>query len=58
MTISSYYTPTRVTFGPKSEENVAPELTQEGAKKVLIHYGSSRIERNGLLDKRLLSSPN
>ncbi len=45
-----YYTPTRVTLGKKAEEKVGEELLREGAKNILIHYGSRRIERNGLLD--------
>lgn len=49
--ISTYYTPTRITFGPGAEDRVAEEIEREGKKKVLIHYGSSRIEKNGLLDK-------
>lgn len=49
--LSSYYTPTRITFGPGAEEKVAEEIKKEGKKKVLIHYGSNRIEKNGLLDK-------
>lgn len=49
--LSTYYTPTRVTFGPGAEDNVADEIKKEGGRKVLIHYGSSRIEKNGLLDK-------
>ncbi len=44
-----YYTPTRVTLGKKAEEKVGEELLREGAKNILIHYGSRRIERNGLL---------
>lgn len=51
MTLSSYYTPTRVTFGRHAEDSVAEELQREGAKRVLIHYGSDRIVKNGLLDK-------
>ena len=49
MSLSSYYAPTRVTLGRNAEENVALELKKENAKKVLIHYGSGRVEKNGLL---------
>lgn len=49
--LSPYYTPTRVTFGENAEENVGKEIKRENAKCVLIHYGSSRTEKSGLLDK-------
>lgn len=51
MTQSFYYAPTRITFGPGSEDNAALELQKEGVRKVLIHYGSNRIEKDGLLEK-------
>ena len=51
MSLSSYYAPTRVTLGRNAEENVALELKKENARKVLIHYGSGRVEKNGLLKK-------
>lgn len=51
MTLSTYYAPTRVTMGKGAEEMVGLELKRERAGKVLIHYGSDRIERSGLLDK-------
>ena len=50
MGLSFYYTPTRVTFGPGAENNAGSELKKEGAAKVLIHYGSQRIVKNGLLE--------
>lgn len=50
MVLSSYYTPTRVTFGIGAEEAAATELIREGAKNVLIHYGSDRVIRNGLIE--------
>ena len=53
MTLSNYYAPTRVTFGRGAEENIAMELKKEGARKVLVHYGSDRIEKNGFLDRIL-----
>lgn len=51
MTLSNYNAPTRVTFGRHAEDNVGEEIVRQGSRKVLIHYGSSRIEKNGLLDK-------
>ena len=50
MGLSFYYTPTRVTFGPGAENNAGSELKKEGAAKVLIHYGSQRIVKSGLLE--------
>lgn len=53
MGLSRYYTPTRVTLGPDAWKEVACELKKEGARKVLVHYGSARIEKNGFLDSIL-----
>ena len=50
MVLSSYFTPTRVTFGIGAEEAAATELIREGARNVLIHYGSDRVIRNGLIE--------
>ena len=50
MVLSSYFTPTRVTFGIGAEEAAATELLREGARNVLIHYGSDRVVRNGLIE--------
>lgn len=50
MVLSSYFTPTRVTFGIGAEEAAATELIREGARNVLIHYGSDRVVRNGLIE--------
>lgn len=46
-----YYTPTRVLLGKDAELEVGNELELQNAKKVLIHYGTDRIEKTGLLDK-------
>lgn len=47
----TYYTPTKVVF-EKGAENLAGQmLCENNAKKVLIHYGSDRIVKSGLLDK-------
>lgn len=53
MGLSRYYTPTCVTLGPDAWKEVACELKKEGARKVLVHYGSARIEKNGFLDSIL-----
>ena len=48
---STLYTPTRVTLGQGAEDNLGNELRAFGARKVLMHYGSERIIRNGLMKK-------
>ena len=45
------YTPTRVILGKGAEESLAGELEIDGARKVLIHYGSERIVKDGLMGK-------
>lgn len=46
-----YYAPTKVYFGRKAEENIAPFLKEFGAKKVLIHFGGGSVVRSGLLGR-------
>lgn len=46
----NYYSPTRVIFGKKSEEQVG-ELCAKYGKKVLLHYGGGSIKKNGVYDK-------
>lgn len=46
-----YYAPTNVHFGAGAENKVAEVLRAEGARKVLIHFGSGSVKRSGLLDK-------
>ena len=45
----TYYSPTEVVFGAKSEERIGALAVKYGAKKVLIHYGGQSAERSGLL---------
>ena len=47
----TYYTPTKVNFGEDAEEHIGADLKARGAKKVLIHYGSERVKKDGLFDK-------
>ena len=45
----TYYTPTKVAFG-KGQVARTGELAKEyGATKVLVHYGSERVKKSGLL---------
>ena len=49
----SFYAPTEVVFGQKSEEQVARLVKKYGGSKVLVHYGGQSARRSGLLDKVL-----
>ncbi|GHV19142.1 NADH-dependent butanol dehydrogenase A [Clostridia bacterium] len=44
------YTPTKIVFGKGEQKNIG-ELIKPHAKKVLVHYGSDRIKKNGLFDE-------
>lgn len=46
-----YYNPTKIYFGKDAENNTGRAAAEFGGKRVLIHYGSSRIIKNGLFDK-------
>ncbi|MBK5254108.1 MAG: iron-containing alcohol dehydrogenase [Peptostreptococcaceae bacterium] len=48
-----YYAPTEVIFGKDVENEVGKELLKSEATKVLIHYGSERAVKSGLLDRVL-----
>ena len=51
MAIKEYYTPTHVYFGEGAAELAGKVLKEQGATKVLIHYGGGSVVRSGLLDK-------
>ena len=46
-----FYTPTKIYFGTDAESFIGEDLKGRGATKVLIHYGSERVRKNGLFDK-------
>ncbi len=46
-----YYTPTKVVFGKETEYQVGKLVREQGATKVLLHYGGSSAERSGLLTR-------
>lgn len=46
-----FHTPTKVYFGKDEELKVGKIISEYGAKKVLVHYGSSSAKKSGLLDK-------
>jgi alcohol dehydrogenase YqhD (iron-dependent ADH family) len=45
----NYYAPTKVIFGKDTEQQVGNLVKEQGAKKVLIHYGGQSAEKSGLL---------
>ncbi|MBK5201683.1 MAG: iron-containing alcohol dehydrogenase [Spirochaetaceae bacterium] len=51
MTNFNYYTPTRVVFGNNTEKETGALIKNIGGTNVLIHYGSERIVKSGLLKK-------
>ena len=46
-----YYTPTKVVFGRGAELKTGELIKEQGAKKVLLHYGGGSAERSGLLGR-------
>lgn len=47
----TYYTPTKVVFGKKAEEQAGKLIKEKGCHKVLLHYGGKSAKRSGLLDR-------
>lgn len=47
----TYFTPTRVVFGKKTELEAGKLIKAYGCKKVLLHYGGGSVKRTGLLDR-------
>jgi len=50
-----YYSPTKVLFGKDGAGKVGGAIKQYGGTKVLLHYGSDRVLKNGLMDKVVAS---
>lgn len=46
-----YYAPTKVVFGKGAEEQTGRLVKEQGATKVLLHYGGGSAERSGLLGR-------
>lgn len=46
----NYYTPTKIVFGDNTVCKIGSLASSFGAKKVLIHYGSPRVIKSGLID--------
>ena len=51
MAITEYFTPTHVYFGKNAEAKTGEILSKMGTKKVLVHFGSGSVKKNGLLDR-------
>ena len=47
----SYYSPTKVLFGRKTEEKVGKLVKDFGGKRVLLHYGNKSAVRSGLIER-------
>lgn len=47
----NFYAPTEVVFGKNAEAQTGPMVKKYGATKVLLHYGSGSVVRNGLLGR-------
>lgn len=50
MAVKEYFTPTHVYFGEGAADLAGKVLKEQGAHKVLIHYGGGSVVRSGLLD--------
>ncbi len=46
-----YYSPTKVIFGKGTEAETGKLVLEQGAKKVLIHYGGKSAVKSGLIDR-------
>lgn len=46
-----FYAPTKVIFGKGTEMQVGKLVKEQGAKKVLVHFGGGSVKRSGLLDR-------
>ena len=47
----TFYAPTKVVFGHKTEEKVGELVAEAGAHKVLVHFGGKSAKASGLLDR-------
>ncbi|MDO5114815.1 MAG: iron-containing alcohol dehydrogenase [Synergistaceae bacterium] len=47
----TYYAPTKVVFGRGAEAEAGRLVREQGAKKVLLHYGGGSAKRSGLLSR-------
>lgn len=47
----NFYAPTQIVFGKDTENEVGALIKEQGAKKVLLHFGGKSAEKSGLLAK-------
>ncbi|MDA3065772.1 MULTISPECIES: iron-containing alcohol dehydrogenase [unclassified Campylobacter] len=45
-----FYNPTRIEFGKGKEKNIGSYMSEFGAKRVLVVYGSDRVKKSGLFE--------
>ena len=50
-----FYSPTKIVFGPSTEQQVGDQAAAWGASKVLVVYGGQSAVKSGLLDRVLAS---
>lgn len=47
----NYFTPTKVVFGKRTENETGKLVKEQNCKKVLVHYGGNSAKASGLLDR-------
>ncbi|MDA3056676.1 iron-containing alcohol dehydrogenase [Campylobacter sp. CN_NA1] len=45
-----FYNPTRIEFGKGKEKNIGSYMSEFGAKRALVVYGSDRVKKSGLFE--------
>jgi len=55
MTPFTYHNPTRIEFGPNTEERIGEWLKADGISRVLLVYGTGSIHQNGLYSRVIKS---
>ena len=45
-----FYNPTRIEFGKGKEKNIGSYMSEFGAKRTLVVYGSDRVKKSGLFE--------
>ncbi|MDA3080162.1 MULTISPECIES: iron-containing alcohol dehydrogenase [unclassified Campylobacter] len=46
----SFYNPTKIEFGKGKEKNIGSYMSEFGAKRTLVVYGSDRVKKSGLFE--------
>ncbi|MBN2869389.1 MAG: iron-containing alcohol dehydrogenase [Campylobacterales bacterium] len=58
MTPFTYHNPTRIEFGPGTENRIGECLNKDAVERVLLVYGTGSIKKNGLYERVLQSLQN